>query len=112
MTPAPKRRWFRFSLRTLFVVVTVFGVWLGWNLHQVQERNRLMDHIAACGGHCAMGESVAFETTPVPLAWSLLGAEFVGYIELPVGSFSTKDRSHIQPLFPEAQIGRCVAELH
>jgi len=23
MTPAPKRRWFRFSLRTLFVVLTV-----------------------------------------------------------------------------------------
>ena len=26
MTPAPKRRWFAFSLRTLFVVVTVFAV--------------------------------------------------------------------------------------
>jgi hypothetical protein len=31
MTSTPKRRWFRiaFSLRTLFVVVTFFGVWLG-----------------------------------------------------------------------------------
>jgi hypothetical protein len=28
MTLAPKRRWFRFSLRTLFVVVTVAGVFL------------------------------------------------------------------------------------
>ena len=27
-----KPRWLRFSLRTLFVVVTIFGVWLGWNL--------------------------------------------------------------------------------
>jgi predicted PurR-regulated permease PerM len=26
MTPAPKRRWFRWSLRTLFVVVTVAAV--------------------------------------------------------------------------------------
>jgi hypothetical protein len=29
MTFAPKRRWFRFSLRTLFVVVTVTAVWVG-----------------------------------------------------------------------------------
>jgi len=25
----PRRRWFRYSLRTLFVMVTVLGVWLG-----------------------------------------------------------------------------------
>jgi hypothetical protein len=30
MTTAPKRRWFAFSLRTLFVLVTVFGIWLGY----------------------------------------------------------------------------------
>lgn len=29
MTPAPKRRWLRFSLRTLFVVVTVFAMLAG-----------------------------------------------------------------------------------
>jgi hypothetical protein len=29
MTPAPKRRWFRFSLRTLFVVVTLFVILIG-----------------------------------------------------------------------------------
>ena len=30
MTTAPRRRWFRFSLRTLFVVVTItaIGCWL------------------------------------------------------------------------------------
>jgi hypothetical protein len=30
MTPARKRRWLRFSLRTLFVVVTVLACWIGW----------------------------------------------------------------------------------
>ena len=25
----PRRRWFSYSLRTFFVVVTIFGVWLG-----------------------------------------------------------------------------------
>ncbi len=40
MTHAAKRRWFRFSLRTLFVVVTVFGVWLGWEIKYVRDRRR------------------------------------------------------------------------
>jgi hypothetical protein len=35
---APKRRWFAFSLRTLFVVVTVAACWLGWNVHVVKQR--------------------------------------------------------------------------
>jgi hypothetical protein len=37
MTHAPKRRW-SFSLRTLFVVVTLACVWLGWNASIVQRR--------------------------------------------------------------------------
>ena len=28
MTPKPKRRWFQYSLRTLFVAIAVLGVWL------------------------------------------------------------------------------------
>ena len=35
---APKRRWPQFSLRTLFVVVTVFGCWLGYQLNWIQQR--------------------------------------------------------------------------
>ena len=29
-TPKPKRRWLQFSLRTLMVVMVVFGTGLGW----------------------------------------------------------------------------------
>lgn len=35
MTTAPKHRWFAFSLRTLFVVVTVVGIGLGWVVYQL-----------------------------------------------------------------------------
>jgi hypothetical protein len=38
---APPRRWFRFSLRTTFVVLTIFGGglgWIGWQTSIVQER--------------------------------------------------------------------------
>jgi hypothetical protein len=43
MSEAPKRRWFRFSLRTLFVVVTVIGIWLGWNFNTAQRRRAALD---------------------------------------------------------------------
>ena len=34
----PKRRWFRFafSLRTLFIVVTLFGCWLGYQINSLR----------------------------------------------------------------------------
>ena len=41
MILASKRRWFTFSLRTLFVVVTLCGLvlgWMVWNLHWIRQR--------------------------------------------------------------------------
>jgi hypothetical protein len=37
-----KRRWFRFSLRAMLAVFTVVSLWLGWNVHVVRERDRLL----------------------------------------------------------------------
>jgi hypothetical protein len=42
-----RRRWFSFSLRTLFVVVTVFACWLGWNVCVVRNRQSLCREIVA-----------------------------------------------------------------
>jgi hypothetical protein len=39
----PNRRWFRFSLGTLLLAVTIFCVWLGWQASIVRERNSLRD---------------------------------------------------------------------
>ena len=41
---APKRRWFRFSLRMMFVVVTVFGCWLGYELNWIRQRHEISNH--------------------------------------------------------------------
>ena len=38
METPPRRRWLRFSLRGLLVVVTALAVWLGWNVYVVRER--------------------------------------------------------------------------
>ena len=32
-----KRRWFRFSLRTLFVAVAVFCAWLGYHVNWMHQ---------------------------------------------------------------------------
>ena len=44
MTPpsAPPRRWFSYSLRTLFVVVTAFCVWLGVQVKWIRDRHEAM----------------------------------------------------------------------
>jgi hypothetical protein len=46
----PRRRWLRFSLRTLFVLVTVIACWLGWQVHVVQHRKAILKQIEADGG--------------------------------------------------------------
>jgi hypothetical protein len=38
-----KRRWFRFSLRTMFVVVTVVAIFVGYHVHWIRERHSLLD---------------------------------------------------------------------
>ncbi len=40
--PAPKRRWFRFSLRTLLVITALFGVWLGYNVNWMRQRREFI----------------------------------------------------------------------
>src|SRR5262245_37651668 len=44
-TTTPRRRRFRFSLRTLFVVVTVLCVLLGREVNRVQEQRRAVEMI-------------------------------------------------------------------
>jgi hypothetical protein len=47
---APKRR-LRWSLRTMFVAVTVVCVWLGFQLKLVRERQRITDFVRDHNGY-------------------------------------------------------------
>lgn len=40
--PVP-RRWFRFSLRTLLILITLAACWLGWNVRLVQQRRQILN---------------------------------------------------------------------
>jgi hypothetical protein len=52
MTENPKRRnrrWLRFSLRSLLVVVTLFGVWLGIKVDQARRQKRAVETLRSMG---------------------------------------------------------------
>jgi hypothetical protein len=56
MADAPKRRWLRFSLRTMFVAFTVVAVWLGWNVYIVRQRKAFISSLPApCLARAGLG---------------------------------------------------------
>ena len=109
MTAAPKRRWFRFSLRTMFVVVTVVACWLGWNLHQVRQREKFLSlpRIITFEGSMpssGLGKS-SFALTPgVPFAWKVFGAKHVHCMVLDKNTFDEAEFQRARALFPETDI--------
>ena len=112
MTTVSKRRW-SFSLRTLFVVVTVFGCWLGWQVKTVRDRSNARYEIEARGAKIAagsvLGGSARVGRAGDPLAklpWirRALGDEPVGLILFP-GELSPSDLEKAD-YFPEACVLR------
>jgi hypothetical protein len=51
------RRWLQFSLRTCFVLLTVFAVWLGWWMNGVHEQRKAARVIREQGGEVSFYDS-------------------------------------------------------
>src|SRR6185295_19870567 len=96
----PRRRWFRYSLRTIIVALTLLCAWLAWNVSIVRERNYWCRWIQEQGGICsAMGPD------PNAISWvrRLMGDDVTNIIHLPrTVPRSTFDQ--ISAAFPEAGI--------
>jgi hypothetical protein len=91
------RRYFQFSLRTLFALMTILCVWLGYQLNWIRER------------HKALGElqqsSVLFDTHK-PAPWSIRLIER-GVPSIAVDRDVARDARKVRQLkrlFPEATI--------
>ena len=50
MEEKPKRRWLRFSIRTMLLAVTVLCIWMGRQVQITKQRGALMREIHADGG--------------------------------------------------------------
>jgi hypothetical protein len=47
MTVKRPRRVFRFTLRTMFLATTVLGIWLGWQLNLIRQRQAILKDLLA-----------------------------------------------------------------
>jgi hypothetical protein len=100
----PRRRWFQFGLRTMFVVVAFFAIWLGYQANWVRQRH---DAQAWLDEHLSTIPPGAFLDPPIKLSWTLrlFGEEPKGVVFVVIDSKSDDDRQQIKRmrrLFPEA----------
>ena len=104
MTASPIRRWFRFSLRTMFVLVTIFGIGLGWLVRQsqiVRERKQIVEAVQNGQGYILGTSDSALGTFR---EW--LGDRPQKVFYLPKDRFSHDDAKRISTAFPEAKVHR------
>jgi hypothetical protein len=105
MAQAPNRRWFRYSLRTLFIVVTLFACWLGWNLNKVRQREQVLrqKNITSAGMDWATKQPRQTPPQHFPFSWRLLGEQPLHILGVH-GGLSPDELKRLQALFPEAEI--------
>ena len=101
MTPAPKRRWIRFSLRGLLVLVTIVGVWLGLQAQQVAHRAQIRQLIESRGGTLSELSYTAGQGLEPPWVWRLMGDRATRAIRLPPRRFNAAEVEHIRATFFE-----------
>ncbi len=81
-TSRPKRRRFRYSLRTFLIVVTAICLWLGWKIRAAREQQRTIAAIQELEGGIDYDfewEDISADRVPPEPAWlvKLLGVDFL-----------------------------------
>jgi hypothetical protein len=108
---APNRRWFRFSLATMFVLVTVCCVllgWLAWNREKVRDRERLIQSLlkypqSRRPDRLHLWIHRPFLSQP-PWLWRLMGATNMYSDMLLEVDTSDKVSDDIQALLPDYEL--------
>ena len=103
------RRWFRFSLRTMFVLLTVFGVWLSVQVKWVRNRAEFKRAHPEFFHRAAAWQ--AYSTVQAPWSIRLLGETGVAEVEIDydyeqeLKPESQAVKQQAKSLFPEAAVG-------
>jgi hypothetical protein len=121
MTEPAKPRWNSFSLRTMFLLVTLLCVYLGWQLNIIRERSNALREFEASNKFdvttAEAYDAMFAGNSPVPLARvptvrGLLGDQAVqqiwyrGWGDAP----AAEEIARVKKLFPEAEVFESVPE--
>ena len=112
----PKRRWFRFSLRTLFLLVTLACIWLGIQASTVHHRRQLLSRLdSAVFGGLPTFNTIMFDETPAIVQgdYSTAGEQHLSWIRQAFGDrlvpiiglperMSPEEVKEFKRAFPEA----------
>jgi hypothetical protein len=101
-------------LRTLFVVVTAFGCWLGYEMNWIRQRRTIIGDPQVDNSTYYVQESVMLvgnasqtlrELVNVSAPWPLSWLGEPGYAGVVIRKRASDDEAaHIRALFPEAQV--------
>ena len=115
MTPPPKRRLLRFSLRTMLVVVTVLCVLLGWKVHKVNKQKRVVAWVEEMGGevffdyddlYWEKSEIEGNENTPISNLTPLTNLTNLEYLSLWDTQATDDEIANLQKALPNCKIVR------
>ena len=102
-----KRRWFRYSLRTLFVAVTILGVWLFPQLKWILDRHAALAWVGTQAEHWQKlpVSQRAYFGVAAPWQIRMFGEPGVERISVVVESDEVAARQQeLERLFPEAEV--------
>lgn len=122
--PKPRSRWWRFSLRTMFIVVTLLCCWLGWESSIVRNRQSVLKEMRSSSavhfvtaeewkGRFPLPMSVSpgpsaprAASIPVTRAWlGDVAIQEIWYAPY-LTSLSDAELSRLRRTFPEAELRR------
>lgn len=116
MNGKPQRRWFSFSLRTMFILVTAICCWLAWESSVVRGRQALLRELRGRPAIQITTAEVRAQQLPpgatlppaasIPLVRKWLGDRAIQEISYGSGyhNLSRADLDRIARTFPEAQL--------
>lgn len=122
MTDTERRRWFRFSLRTLFILITVLCCWLGWQASIVHQRKQTLHEMQQNGAFQFMLADAYAQVYPpnapnlrlarIPVVRVWLGDEPVQiiYYTAHLQGYSEAELDRLTRTFPEAELVERLAD--
>ena len=107
MSDKPRRSWFRFSLRTLLILMTLLCCWLAWESSIVRQRKALLSQMQASGAfHITparhWGDPPPTPRATIPWIRRWLGDEAIQSVTYSYAPPEI-DMQRVERAFPEAQ---------